>query len=167
MVFLVSRSPGRLTKVPHCMDSDHLGPLTGARPGERWVIRRRLPDGSATDVIGWINQLSDLAVESQPSATAPALWIGTDSVIAARRVPAAAGGPDPMRTSAEDLEQIALPGWLAEHESLGEWTLRSAGGFTGRANSGLAVGDPGSTTPPRPAGSARTPPRTASNRGPR
>jgi hypothetical protein len=41
------------------------------------------------------------------------------------------------------LERRALPGWLALHEPLGEWTLRAAGGFTGRANSCLAVGDPG------------------------
>ena len=34
-------------------------------------------------------------------------------------------------------------GWLAWHEPLGEWTLRTAGGFTRRANSCHAVGDPG------------------------
>ena len=28
-------------------------PLVSARVGERWVIRVRLPDGSATDRIGW------------------------------------------------------------------------------------------------------------------
>ena len=45
--------------------------------------------------------------------------------------------------SAGELERAALPGWLAVAEPLGEWTLRAAGGFTGRANSCLAVGDPG------------------------
>ena len=32
-------------------------------------------------------------------------------------------------------------------EPLGEWTLRAGGGFTGRANSCLAVGDPGCRSP--------------------
>jgi GNAT superfamily N-acetyltransferase len=48
-----------------------------------------------------------------------------------------------MRTSAEELQQITLPGWVAEQQPLGDWTLRAGGGFTGRANSCLAVGDPG------------------------
>jgi N-acetylglutamate synthase len=43
-----------------------------------------------------------------------------------------------------DLEQAAAPGWRAPDESrLGEWLLRAADGFTGRANSALAAGDPG------------------------
>jgi ribosomal protein S18 acetylase RimI-like enzyme len=46
--------------------------------------------------------------------------------------------------SIEDLERAAAPGWRgAEEEALGSWLLRAAGGFTGRANSALAVGDPG------------------------
>jgi N-acetylglutamate synthase len=64
-------------------------------------------------------------------------------IIAARRAPAAAGGPDPRRISAHDVQRHALWGWLAWHEPLGEWTLRAGGGFTGRANSCHAVGDPG------------------------
>jgi N-acetylglutamate synthase len=43
-----------------------------------------------------------------------------------------------------DLERRAALGWRApEEERLGDWLLRAAGGFTGRANSALAVGDPG------------------------
>lgn len=42
------------------------------------------------------------------------------------------------------LERAAAPGWrAAEEERLGDWLLRAAGGFTGRANSALPVGDPG------------------------
>lgn len=115
--------------------------LAGARPGQRWVVRCRLPDGSATDVIGWVEALD---------ATSVRLWsidqhlhvIERSKIIAARRVPAAAGGPDPRRISARALQQHALPGWLAWHEPLGEWTLRAGGGFTRRANSCHAVGDP-------------------------
>jgi ribosomal protein S18 acetylase RimI-like enzyme len=46
--------------------------------------------------------------------------------------------------SALDLEQAAALGWRAlETAQLGDWLLRAAGGFTGRANSALAAGDPG------------------------
>ena len=37
-------------------------PLAGALPGERWVVRCLLPDGSATDVIGWIEALDATSV---------------------------------------------------------------------------------------------------------
>lgn len=46
--------------------------------------------------------------------------------------------------SVETLERLAARGWQAdENAPLGEWLLRAAGGFTGRANSALVVGDPG------------------------
>ena len=49
-----------------------------------------------------------------------------------------------MTISIPDLEQRAALGWRApEEERLGEWLLRAAGGFTGRANSALATGHPG------------------------
>ena len=42
------------------------------------------------------------------------------------------------------LERVAALHWRApEEERLGGWLLRAASGFTGRANSALAVGDPG------------------------
>lgn len=46
--------------------------------------------------------------------------------------------------SIDDLELAAVAGWRAcESGRLGDWLLRAAEGFTGRANSALAVGDPG------------------------
>ena len=43
-----------------------------------------------------------------------------------------------------DLQRVAARGWRAlEEDRLGDWLLRAAGGFTGRANSALVVGDPG------------------------
>ena len=117
-------------------------PLLSAREGERWVIRVRLPDGSATDRVGWVDGVTvDAVVLTGPDGE-PAT-VRRSTVLAARRAPAAAGGPDPSRLSPAAVEGHALPGWLADSEPLGEWTLRAGGGFTGRANSGHAVGDPG------------------------
>jgi N-acetylglutamate synthase len=116
-------------------------PLVTALLGERWVVRYRLPDGSATDVIGWIDVLDPASVRLM--TTDATQVIERSMIITARRAPPAAGGPDPRRISAHELQQHALPGWLAWHSSLGEWTLRAAGGFTRRANSCHAVGDPG------------------------
>jgi N-acetylglutamate synthase len=46
--------------------------------------------------------------------------------------------------SIDQLERAAARGWRAPEEAaLGHWLLRAADGFTGRANSALAVGDPG------------------------
>lgn len=46
------------------------------------------------------------------------------------------------------LESVCADAWtpMAERR-LGEWRLRAAGGYTGRANSALAVGDPGMRVP--------------------
>jgi GNAT superfamily N-acetyltransferase len=44
----------------------------------------------------------------------------------------------------DELERAAALHWRAAEEArLGDWLLRAAGGFTGRANSALAIGDPG------------------------
>jgi GNAT superfamily N-acetyltransferase len=49
-----------------------------------------------------------------------------------------------MVISIPDLERTAAAGWRAPEEiPLGGWLLRAADGFTGRANSALAIGDPG------------------------
>jgi ribosomal protein S18 acetylase RimI-like enzyme len=49
-----------------------------------------------------------------------------------------------MPVTIAELEAAAARGWRAPEEApLGGWLLRAAEGFTGRANSALAVGDPG------------------------
>jgi N-acetylglutamate synthase len=121
-------------------------PLLSARVGQRWVVRVRLPDGSATDRVGWVDTVSPDAVGLTEADGTP-VTVRRSTVLAARRAPAAAGGPDPRRVSAAEVERHALSGWLADSEPLGDWTLRAAGGFTGRANSCHAVGDPGVPMP--------------------
>ena len=56
--------------------------------------------------------------------------------------------PEPRNPRVEDLERTAALHWQApETEPLGEWRLRAAAGFTGRANSALPLGDPGLPLP--------------------
>ncbi len=116
-------------------------PLADPDPGGRWVVRHRLADGSATDAIGWLDGL-DANSATLTRANGSNVRIERAAIIAARRAPAAPGGPDPRRIAADIVERRALTGWLAWHEPLGEWTLRAGGGFTARANSCLAIGDP-------------------------
>jgi ribosomal protein S18 acetylase RimI-like enzyme len=110
--------------------------------GERWVLRVRQPDGSATDVIGWLDWVTSTEVGLSTIDQAVHV-LDRSTVLLARRAPAARGAPPPDRVSAAELERHSVRGWLALAEPLGEWTLRAAGGFTGRANSCHAVGDPG------------------------
>lgn len=53
--------------------------------------------------------------------------------------------PSPrMRVSAEQACRLSNASWPAVHtEPLGDWLLRASGGFSARANSVMAVGDPG------------------------
>ena len=63
--------------------------------------------------------------------------IAHEAIQAAKRVP-------PRTVDVATLERIASAAWPAPDTGrLGEWTLRAAGGFTGRANSALPIGDPG------------------------
>ena len=48
----------------------------------------------------------------------------------------------------DDIERAAALHWQApDTERLGEWLLRAAASFTGRANSALPAGDPGRPLP--------------------
>lgn len=110
--------------------------------GDRLVIRYRLPDGSATDVLGELvaEPTEQIAVRTRDDRL---VTVDRSTVIVAKVVPTISRGPDPLRIPADELEQAAAASWVAYAERLGSWWLRAAGGFTGRANSCLAVGDPG------------------------
>jgi hypothetical protein len=85
-------------------------PLDGAHFGERWAVRYWLTGGSATDVIGWIESMDAATVRlATPDSTTH--LIQRSMIIAARRAPAAAGGPDPRRISAHDVQRHTVRGW--------------------------------------------------------
>ncbi len=111
------------------------GGLSPDDVGARVSVRHRRPDGVA-DVIGDLDFLDADRLTIRPS-NGPLVVIEIGAVVAARVV-------GPSARSARDLEAVSARGWPAlEHEWLGQWWLRAAGGFTGRANSVRAQGDPG------------------------
>jgi N-acetylglutamate synthase len=130
---------------------DQVAMWTG-RVGERVVVRRRIADGSATDVVGVL-----LAVEEQPDGAVLVVDgrggpvdVRLGDVLAGRVVPPRPSrrAPPHRALSVVDLEHVAALHWRApETEQLGSWLLRAGGGFTGRANSALAAGDPGMPLP--------------------
>ena len=107
--------------------------------GHRVVVRRivgiRGNRPLFTDVLGELISYDDagLAVATRSGVQN----IPLDAIQAAKRVPY---GPKQIT----ELERIANETWPAPvQEKLGEWTLRAADGWTGRANSALPLGDPG------------------------
>jgi N-acetylglutamate synthase len=116
--------------------------------GRRVVVRRALPGergpsgGPAlTDVLGVLEALTDetLLVRRDDG---DAVTVDRSRVVAAKPVPPRT--PARPRITAEALQVVCEAGWRAPvRERLGDWLLRAAGGFTGRANSVLPVGDPG------------------------
>lgn len=112
--------------------------ITGEHVGRRVTVRSRTPSGSATDVVGDLvaYEGSVLRVRDRDGVEHT---VALADVIAGHPV---AARPAPPRVV--ELERVAAAGWPAvETEPLGDWLLRAAGGFTGRANSALATGDPG------------------------
>lgn len=69
------------------------------------------------------------------------LRVPLDRVSAAKRIPE-------RRYGTAALERVASLAWPApEVDRLGDWQLRAAGGWTGRGNSALPIGDPGMDLP--------------------
>jgi N-acetylglutamate synthase len=118
--------------------------LWRSRLGQRVVVRRRLPDGSATDVVGplvAVDKVSLTVIASAGTVTIPLADVVVGKVVPPR--PARKAPPHRALTVA-DLERVMALHWRAPvAEPLGSWLLRSAEGFTHRANSVLAAGLPG------------------------
>ena len=92
-----------------------------------------------TEIVGvLLSRTADLlAVRRRDGSIAE---VAVASIAAGRVVP-----PGPARTiGVGELAAIAAGGWRAlETAPLGRWLLRASAGFTNRANSALATGDPG------------------------
>lgn len=134
-------------------DDTTVTPLDDATIGERVVVRHVIPGevgptgGPAmTDVIGRVVAVDaeTATIERRDGALTT---VRLAEVVTAKRVP---DGPRRVRTrpamdfDPEELSRICTHGWPpTETELLGEWLLRAADGFTGRANSVAVHGNPG------------------------
>ncbi|HVQ17751.1 MAG TPA: GNAT family N-acetyltransferase, partial [Actinomycetes bacterium] len=131
------------------------GPVGAATIGQRVSVRLGAeglgPSGGPAmrDVVGVLVDVRAAAAGS------PEVWeiqrgngtverIRVDEIVVAKVVPGVA--PAVRRAndiSIADLEAVAADGWRPlESALLGGWRFRAAGGFTGRANSVLPLGDP-------------------------
>ncbi|MEU4115004.1 GNAT family N-acetyltransferase [Kitasatospora sp. NPDC028055] len=100
------------------------------------------------DVIGVLTSWDDQGLTVEPRSGGPVSF-PEKLLVAGKVVPPfpARRAPLPAATPVE-LQRTAGRGWPAvEQEALGEWTLRAAAGFTRRANSVQALGDPGVPLP--------------------
>ena len=120
---------------PHCV-------------GLRVVVRRVLhgetgPSGgpAMTDLLGVMESwdATSTIVRAEDGVTTE---IALADIVSGKPVP-----PRPsvrMRVSADQACRLTNASWPAVHtQTLGDWLLRASGGFSARANSVMAIGDPG------------------------
>jgi len=112
--------------------------------GRRVTVRHRLRSGLLTDAVGELSvDGGEFAVQTRRGP----VRVSRADVVAVRAIPP----PVPRRPSwaaVARLENVCADAWPARVDRpLGAWRLRAAGGFTGRANAALAVGDPGIPVP--------------------
>ncbi len=112
--------------------------------GHRVALRHRLGSGLLTDAVGSLASADGaLVVHTRRGA----VRVARADVVAVRAIPP----PVPRRASwaaVARVENLCADAWPARVDRpLGAWRLRAAGGFTGRANAALAVGDPGIPVP--------------------
>ncbi len=123
--------------------------LVGARVNVRRLVRGETgPTGgpAMTDVIGRVIAVGETTASIE-RRDGEVVEVRVSDVVAVKRVP---DGPRRVRTrpaldfAPEEVARICTRGWPPiETEPLGDWLLRAAGGFTGRANSVAVHGDPG------------------------
>lgn len=118
--------------------------LTPHDVGKRVVVRRKVDDHPLfTDILGDLVELTETYLTVRTDGGE--VRVPLSSVHRAKTVPARTTR---RATEIAALELAAAKAWPAPiSERLGDWWLRSAEGFTGRANSALPVGDPGMRLP--------------------
>lgn len=119
--------------------------------GTRLTVRLRLPSEDVapggprlTDVVGEVVRVTPDRIEM--STRRGAVTVPRDRIVAVKVLPPAPVRRGPAHTAigVDDLERVMADGMppLRSHR-VGEWLLRWASGYTGRANSTLPLGDPG------------------------
>jgi N-acetylglutamate synthase len=117
--------------------------------GCRVALRHRVPGPPDRELL--TDSVGDLREGAAPDEVRVhtrrgIVTVARASVVAVREIPPA----QPRRPSwaaVARLESICADAWPPMTSAwLGQWRLRAAGGFTARANSALAVGDPGIPT---------------------
>ncbi|MFV0457969.1 MAG: GNAT family N-acetyltransferase [Actinomycetales bacterium] len=112
--------------------------------GRRVVVRYRLDDGRATDVVGDLQRADADGLEVLPDF-GPVVAVPGPRVVSLRQVPARAVRP---ASSVAALTRVMHRGWPGLRQArLGGWILTGSGGYTRRANCALAIGDPGLPMP--------------------
>ncbi len=123
---------------------EKLFPLIGRRVAMRHAVGERDGRTLLSDAVGELSRDGDALVVATRRG---AVRIAPDAVRAVRAVPP----PVPRRASLAAvvrLENLCADAWPAPvDEPLGAWRLRAAGGWTGRANAALVLGDPGLPVP--------------------
>jgi ribosomal protein S18 acetylase RimI-like enzyme len=119
--------------------------LVGARVALRYRIGRRDGRPLYSDAVGELSAAGPGAVLVQ-TRRGP-VHVDRAAVVAVRAVPPAPARR-PSLSAITRLDRLAADAWPAVVDRpLGAWRLRAAGSYTGRANAGLVLGDPGMPVP--------------------
>ncbi|MER7173135.1 GNAT family N-acetyltransferase [Streptomyces mesophilus] len=115
----------------------------GKRVSVRSLTDAGATGGKFTDTVGVLTSWNNDVLLITRRDGSP-VRIPESRLVAGKVVPAAPARRRGPAASFQELARVAARSWQpVESEPLGDWELRAADGFTRRANSVLALGDPG------------------------